>query len=83
VGLSVYGLLIGSVVHGIGDEMGDSQLARDIVARLGGSSVLEQAFIAVAFSMLGMIAAAFSVSLVLRLHQGRAVSALMRCLPAL
>lgn len=69
VGLSVYGLLIGSVVHGIGDEMGDSQLARDIVARLGGSSVLEQAFIAVAFSMLGMIAAAFSVSLVLRLHQ--------------
>ncbi|KKO60695.1 ABC transporter permease, partial [Mycolicibacterium obuense] len=69
VGLSLYGLLIGSIVHGIGDEMGDSQVARDIVTRLGGSSAVEQAFIAVAFSMLGMIAAAFAVSLALRLHQ--------------
>ncbi|TRW79318.1 ABC transporter permease [Mycolicibacterium sp. 018/SC-01/001] len=69
VGLCLYGLLIGTVVHGIGEEMGGSQLARDIVARLGGSSAIEQAFIAVAFSMLGMIAAAFGVSLALRLHQ--------------
>ncbi len=72
VGLSLYGLLIGSIVHGIGEEMGDSQLARDIVTRLGGSSAVEQAFIAVAFSMLGMIAAAFAVSLALRLHQEEA-----------
>lgn len=69
IGLSLYGLLIGSVVHGIGDEMGGSQVARDIVARLGGSNAIEEAFIAVAFSMLGMIAAAFAISLALRLHQ--------------
>ena len=69
VGLCLYGLLMGSVVHGIGAELGDSTVARDIVTRMGGTSALEEAFIAVAFSMLGMMAAAFSVSLTLRLHQ--------------
>ena len=49
-----------SVVHGIGDELGDSATA------------LEQAFIAVAFSMLGMAAAAFAISLTLRLNQEEA-----------
>jgi ABC-2 type transport system permease protein len=69
VGLCLYGLLVGSVVNGIGDEIGDSGVARDIVARLGGTAAMEQAFIAVAFSMLGMVAAAFATSLALRLHQ--------------
>ena len=69
MGLCLYGLLIGSVVHGIGDELGDSGVARDIVARMGGTSALEEAFIAVAFAMMGMVAAAFAVSLTLRLHQ--------------
>ncbi|MEB3021055.1 ABC transporter permease [Mycolicibacter sp. MYC098] len=68
LGLLLYGLLIGSVVHGIGDEVG-SDSARDMVIRLGGTAMLERAFIAVAFTMLGMVAAAFAVSLVLRLHQ--------------
>jgi ABC-2 type transport system permease protein len=69
VGLCLYGLLMGSVVHGIGDELGDSSVARDIVARMGGTSALEEAFIAVAFTMMGMVAAAFAVSITLRLHQ--------------
>jgi ABC-2 type transport system permease protein len=72
VGLCLYGVLMGSVTHGIGDELGDSTIARDIVARMGGTSALEQAFIAVAFTMLGMVAAAFAVSLTLRLHQEEA-----------
>jgi ABC-2 type transport system permease protein len=69
VGLCLYGLLIGSIVHGIGDEIGGSASVRDIVARMGGTSALEQAFLAVAFCMLGMVAAAFAISLTLRLHQ--------------
>ncbi len=69
VGLGLYGLLVGSVVHGIGDELGGSGSARDIITRLGGTGALEQAFIAIAFSMLGMVAAAFAVSLALRPHQ--------------
>ena len=68
VGMCLYGLLIGSVAHGVGDELGSSGVARDIVARMGGTSALEQAFIAVAFAMMGMVAAAFAVSLTLRLH---------------
>jgi len=69
VGLTLYGLVIGSIVAGIDDEIGDSAVARDVVVRLGGSSAMEQAFIAVAFSMLGMIAAAAATSLSLRLHR--------------
>ncbi len=72
VGLCLYGLLMGSVAHGIGDELGDSTVARDIVARMGGTSALEQAFLAVAFAMLGMAGAAFAISLTLRLHQEEA-----------
>lgn len=72
VGLVIYGLVIGSVVHGIGDELGSSAAVRDIVARLGGTQSMEQAFIAVAFAMLGMVAAAFAISLTLRLHQEEA-----------
>ena len=68
VGLCLYGLLIGSVVHGIGDELG-SAAARDTVERMGGTGALEQAFVAVGFCMLGMIGAAFAVSLTLRAHQ--------------
>ncbi len=69
VGLGLYGLVMGSVVHGIGDELGDSTVVRDIVARMGGTSALEQAFVAVAFTMIAMAAAAFAISLTLRLHQ--------------
>jgi ABC-2 type transport system permease protein len=72
VGLSLYGVVMGSVVHGIDDELGGSTVARDIVARMGGTSALEEAFIAVAFTMMGMVAAAFAVSLTLRLHQEEA-----------
>lgn len=68
VGLCLYGLVMGSVAHGIGDEVG-SGVARDIVARMGGTTVLEEAFVAVAFNMMGMVASAFAISLTLRPHQ--------------
>lgn len=71
VGLCLYGLVMGSVTHGIGDEIGGGT-ARDIVARMGGTSALEEAFIAVAFNMMGMVASAFAVSLTLRPHQEEA-----------
>ncbi|MDT5219223.1 MAG: polyether ionophore transport system permease protein [Mycobacterium sp.] len=71
VGLALYGLLIGSVVHGIGDELGGGS-GREIVSRLGGTGAVEQGFITVGFTMLGMVAAAFAVSLSLRLHQEEA-----------
>ncbi|ORW23403.1 ABC transporter permease [Mycobacterium palustre] len=72
VGLCLYGLLMGSVVHGIGDELGGSTAVRDIVARMGGTNAIEEAFIAIAFTMMGMAGAAFAISLTLRLHQEEA-----------
>ncbi len=69
VGLCLFGVLMGSVVHGIGDEIGNTGAARDIVARMGGTTALERAFIAVAFTMMSMVAAAFAISLTLRPHQ--------------
>lgn len=67
VGLAAYGLMIGSAVRGIGGQLGGD--ARDVVTRLGGTTALADAFIAVAFTMVGLVAAAFAISLVLRLHQ--------------
>lgn len=72
VGLILYGLLIGSVVKGIGTEIGNDGMAQQVVARLGGTDALEQGFIAIAFSMLGMVASAFAISLTLRAHQEEA-----------
>ncbi|WP_181159206.1 ABC transporter permease [Mycobacterium shigaense] len=68
VGLTLFGLLMGSVAHGVSDELGDGA-ARDIVARMGGTGAVEEAFITVAFTMMGMVAAALATSLTLRLHQ--------------
>ena len=50
-------------------EIGDGGVAREVVERLGGTAAMEQAFIAIAFSMLAMVASAFVISLTLRLHQ--------------
>lgn len=71
VGMCLYGLVMGSVAHGIGDEIG-AGTAREIVARAGGTAVLEEAFIAVGFNMMGMVASAFAISLTLRPHQEEA-----------
>ena len=72
VALCLYGLVIGSVAHGVGDEVGGSAAARDIITRLGGTTAMEQAFIAIAFTMLAMAASAMAVSTTLRLHQEEA-----------
>ncbi|WP_280382260.1 ABC transporter permease [Nocardia wallacei] len=68
VGLGLYGLVIGSVVHGIGDELGTSDTINDIIGRLGGSAALEDSFLVMGFTMLGMAASAYAISAVLRLY---------------
>ncbi|MFB7722642.1 ABC transporter permease [Nocardia sp. NPDC056100] len=68
VGLGLYGLIIGSVIHGIGDELGSSQAIRDLITRMGGSASLENSMISYAFTMIGVAAAAYAVSAALRLH---------------
>ncbi|WP_067667697.1 ABC transporter permease [Nocardia miyunensis] len=68
VGLGLYGLVIGSVVNGIANEVGGSKSVQDIIARMGGASALEDAFITTAFTLLGLAAAAYAISSTLRLN---------------
>jgi ABC-2 type transport system permease protein len=68
IGLCIYGALIGSVVHGLGDELGANPKLSDIVNRLGGSNALEYSFIVISFSLLAVAAAAMAISATLRLH---------------
>ena len=68
VGLCLYALLIGSVVHDLGDEIGSSATIRDIVSRLGGTEAIENAFITISFTFLGVASSALAISSSLRLH---------------
>ncbi|WP_067893130.1 ABC transporter permease [Nocardia vaccinii] len=68
VGLGLYGLVIGSVVNGIANEVGGSKAVQDIIARMGGASAIEDAFITTAFTLLGLAAAAYAISATLRLN---------------
>lgn len=68
IGLALYALLAGSIVHGIDSEIGDSPQIREIIARFGGTSAVEAAFIAISFSFIGAAASAQGISATLRLH---------------
>ncbi|WP_067534579.1 ABC transporter permease [Nocardia crassostreae] len=68
VGLGLYGLVFGSVIHGISDELGKSDTIRDVITRLGGSESLENSMITYGFTMLGVAATACAISAALRLH---------------
>ncbi|WP_019929290.1 ABC transporter permease [Nocardia sp. BMG111209] len=68
IALALYGLLIGGVVHGIGGELGNSKAVSDVISRMGGGQALENAFLTIAFTMVGLGAAAYSISAALRLN---------------
>jgi ABC-2 type transport system permease protein len=68
VGLCLYALLIGSVVHDIAGEIPNNATIRDIIRRIGGTEVLENAFVSIAFTFLGVAASALAISSTLRLH---------------
>jgi polyether ionophore transport system permease protein len=72
IGFCLYGALLGSVVDTIGDTVAGSSTISDIVSKLGGSQVLEDAFITILFSFLAVAAAAMAISSTLRLHQEEA-----------
>ena len=49
-------------MHGIGDQIGSIATIREIVNPLGGSSTIENFFIAIGFSLLAVAAAALGIS---------------------
>ncbi|MBS9372090.1 ABC transporter permease [Rhodococcus sp. B50] len=68
IALFLYGLLFGSAAHGLGNQLGDNETVDAVIARLGGTAVLEDAFVALALTMLGIAASAYAISATLRLH---------------
>ncbi|MEE2035049.1 ABC transporter permease [Rhodococcus chondri] len=68
IALLLYGLLFGSAAHGLGNQLGDSQTIGNVLARLGGTTTIEDAFVALALTMLGIAASAYAISATLRLH---------------
>lgn len=68
VGLGLFGLLVGGMAHGVGDQFGDIDAVNDIILKGGASQALEESFIAMTLSIFGIVASAYAVSESLQLH---------------
>ncbi|MFF5990992.1 ABC transporter permease [Prauserella flavalba] len=80
VGFAVFGALFGSLAAGVGDLLGDSAQAQQMMARLGGSQSMVDAFLASMAGIMAMIASLYVVQATLRL---RAEETAMRVEPLL
>ena len=67
-GFALAGAVFGSAAQGIGPMLNTSAQARQIFIRLGGHSGLVDAYLAAVIGMMGVVAAAYAVAAVLRLH---------------
>ncbi|MGX1669719.1 ABC transporter permease [Streptomyces sp. NPDC055400] len=67
LGFLVAGVAFGGMTQGAADLVGDNEKTRDIIERMGGQSGVTDAFLATMVGMLGMVAALYIVSSVLRL----------------
>jgi len=83
-GYVVLGLVFGNIASNLDDMLGSPQ-AREFIAKLGGTQVITDAFLATEFSFLAVITAAYGVSASLRLHteeqSGRAELVLATAVP--
>ena len=67
-GFLVGGLAIGVVADGIGKLVGSSAAVTKALRNIGGQAALTNAYLAACMSLLGLVAAAYAVSVVLRLR---------------
>jgi ABC-2 type transport system permease protein len=68
LGALVAGGATGAVAKGIGSLLGSGPQVRDALARLGGQSGITDAYLAATMSIIGLAAAGYAVSAVLRLR---------------
>ncbi len=73
VGLGVIALVLGAAADGIGDQLGASDGIRDVMGTFGGTTLV-QSYLASAISLLGIGAAAYSISSILRAHSDEEAS---------
>ncbi|WP_406512483.1 ABC transporter permease [Streptomyces sp. NBC_00161] len=67
LGFLVAGVVFGGMTDGATQLVGDNERTREIIERMGGQSGIADAFLATMAGMLGMVAALYIVSAVLRL----------------
>ncbi|MGV9702059.1 ABC transporter permease [Streptomyces sp. NPDC003483] len=68
LGFLAAGAAFGGITQGASDLVGDNARTREIIERMGGRSGITDAFLATMTGLLGMVAALYIVSAVLRLH---------------
>jgi ABC-2 type transport system permease protein len=68
LGFLAAGSAFGGMTKGASDLVGNNDKTREIIERMGGQTGITDAFLATMVGMLGMVAALFVVSSVLRLH---------------
>ncbi|MFB7242294.1 ABC transporter permease [Streptomyces populi] len=68
LGFLAAGAAFGGITKGAADLVGSNAKTREIIERMGGQAGLTDAFLAAMVNMLGMVAALYIVSSVLRLH---------------
>ncbi|WP_405888106.1 ABC transporter permease [Streptomyces sp. NBC_01136] len=68
LGFLAAGAAFGGMTKGASDLVGTNEKTRHIIERMGGQSGITDAFLAAMVGMLGMVAALYVVSSVLRLH---------------
>ncbi|MFD5749962.1 ABC transporter permease [Streptomyces sp. NPDC127033] len=66
-GFLVSGIMFGGITDGAAELVGDNERTREIIQRMGGEQGLTEAFLAAMVGLLGMVAAVYAVSSVLRL----------------
>jgi len=68
LGFLAAGAAFGGMTKGAADLVGNNEKTREIIERMGGQAGITNAFLAAMVGMLGMVAALYIVSSVLRLH---------------
>jgi ABC-2 type transport system permease protein len=68
IGLTAAGAVLGGAAKGISNAVIDNQKLNDMLARLGGTHGLTNAFLAACFAIVGVTAAAYTVQATLRLR---------------
>ncbi|MFD3517352.1 ABC transporter permease [Streptomyces sp. NPDC058657] len=68
LGFLAAGVLFGGMTSGVGDLVAGNEQTKEIFQRMGGQQGLSEAFLAAVVGMLGMVAALYVVSSILRLH---------------
>jgi ABC-2 type transport system permease protein len=72
LGFALSAVVLGASAKGIGATLNSSPPARADILRMGGHTGLVDAYLAIEFSLLSVMAAAFGVATVLRLHSDEA-----------